>query len=135
MSKFALRINIDDQGQIILDRVERALVGEIVQGAWPDQDDIEEFLARRLGCGTIPATTVIVVRLAMAALRRCRELGQIPGLRDDQVEAARKVLGWEMDAMGEYADSAREVLGELVDAVMAPYLVALGAPAQEGSTP
>ncbi len=125
--KFAARIELDDQGHLVLDAQERALIGEVVQAAWPDQTDLDAFLDRRLGCGTIPATTVIVVRLAQAALRRCRELASVPGLRDDQIEAARQVLGWEMDTMGEYADSAREVLAELVEAVNRPYQVALGA--------
>lgn len=40
-------------------------------------------------------------------------------LRDAQIEAARQVLGWEMDPMGEYADQAMRVLGKVVDAVMA----------------
>lgn len=42
----------------------------------------------------------------------------MPSLREAQIEAAREVLGWEVDEWGEYADIALRTLGDVVDAVM-----------------
>jgi hypothetical protein len=67
-----MRINIelDEQGAIVLNPAVRDVVAQVVEEMWPGRfAAVDDFLAWRLPCGTVPALVAMSVRASAAAVR------------------------------------------------------------------
>jgi hypothetical protein len=62
-------ITLDDDGRIVLDPAVREVVAQVLEDVWPGQTSVDDYLAKRLECGTVPTGVYLTVRIAQAAVR------------------------------------------------------------------